>query len=302
MSRSVVVFPIMLAALGVTLAGGCGSSADGTTAADAGGGDSPNESPDAGAAALPKCPVVSTTDRAALLARAQTFSERHGVMTTIAFDGCPPHTFVTCEAVTPSDWAGIYFFLDQMDSEMSIYPIDFFATIRLDYFVFGGKLAKNNAEHDSLGGAVVEYGDHRSVLLVNTSATSYCYEPFNKRVAHHEIAHAIDNGFAGATDGNWWSTMNPPGFSYGGVDFHAPDITDITHPQLGLVTKYAGYDVSEDYAEVYTSLHFGEKANDLRAWVAEDQYLRAKLRAVTGALATKWQPLVEALPNHAVAE
>src|SRR5262249_32818958 len=163
---------------------------------------------------------------------------------TIAFDGCPANTNVTCDPVAPSDSSGILFFLDQMDTEMSIYPIDFFTQIHLDYFVFGGKLAKNNPEHDSLGGAVVEYGDHRSLLLVTPSATNYCYAPANKRIAHHEIAHAIDIGFAGASEGNWWVTMNPPGFSYGGVDFHAQDITDFSHPKSGLVTKYAGFDVN----------------------------------------------------------
>jgi hypothetical protein len=66
-----------------------------------------------------------------------------------------------------------------------------------------------------------------------------------------------------------------------------------------LITKYAGTNVTEDYAEVYSAMFFPEIGAELEDWLNEDVYLRTKFRSVLGALETRWTPFVESLPNGA---
>ena len=61
----------------------------------------------------------------------------------------------------------------------------------------------------------------------------------------------------------------------------------------------AAYNVAEDYAEVFTAMFTPGKVDALRGYIADDASLRAKFRAVLGALATKWPAFVDAMPNRA---
>lgn len=242
---------------------------------------------------------VSSIDRDGLITRANAFASRHGIETRIAFDECAASPSVACTAVPASQYAGIVTFLDHADQELEAYPADFFGGIHLDAIVFAGNLARvGEASNATAGGAVVPYGDHRSILYVSAAQARFCNASVDRRTIHHEIAHAIDFGFAGVSEGGWWATMNPAGFTYGNVDFADEDVLEIDHPAPGLVSRYAGASVKEDYAEVYTSMFLTKHADRLGGWLKEDRWLAAKLRSVLRALAAKWPGFVESMPNY----
>ncbi len=250
-----------------------------------------------GAEPGPRCPAASI-DREGLAARAREFALRHGVETTIAFDGCPPDEHVTCEAVRAREYVSVATFLDQVEGDLEIYPRDFFRTIHLDVIVFGRNLSTSGAEHHALGGAVIPHGEDRSVLFVSTTQARHCLASLNRRTLHHEIGHAIDFGLARVSDAGWWPLLNPADFTYGGVDLDAPGLLDVDHPGPGLVSRYAQASVGEDHAEVYAVMFMPEHGNQLRGWVREDRWLAAKFRNMLRPLEVTWPEFVHAMPNY----
>jgi hypothetical protein len=251
--------------------------------------------PDAGATCS-----VSSIDRDGLTARANAFAARHRIETQVAFDACSAAPYVACEAVPSSEYAGIVTFMDTVDEELARYPAEFFSGIHLDAIVFAGNLTRaGESSKATAGGAVVPYGDHRSILYLSSAQARFCNASINRRTIHHEIAHAIDFGFTGVSESDWWATMNPAGFTYGTVDLALADVLEIDHPAPGLVSRYAGASVKEDYAEVYTAMFVTTHADRFAGWLKEDRWLAAKVQAVLRGLAARWPVFVESMPNYA---
>jgi hypothetical protein len=143
-------------------------------------------------------------------------------------------------------------------------------------------------------------GQRRSGVAISDNATIYLNvrsgvfsERFRRKLMHHEFFHMIDYASFGYERDTQWEALNAPGIIYNAATAnaagHGPS-SDVTHPAVGFLTRYAMADSREDKAELFSNLMF----NDLQArdFIKRDAVLTAKV-ALLKARLVKFCPLLD---------
>jgi len=104
---------------------------------------------------------------------------------------------------------------------------------------------------------------------------------------HHELYHFVDFRLHGEFyfRDPAWLALNTDAIEYGrgGTTAYGIGFQNIGHPRAGLVSRYAGFGLEEDKAEVFGWMMTPGYAARLREWAAKDATLAAK-RAFMAAL------------------
>ena len=89
-------------------------------------------------------------------------------------------------------------------------------------------------------------------------------EKYFERVLHHEIFHIINDTFKEIFNQEIWSSFNPSGFSYAECSTCTKKIgLDTFLKTNGFITEYSRSTASEDMAEVFSHLMYGNLPNEI---------------------------------------
>ena len=104
-------------------------------------------------------------------------------------------------------------------------------------------------------------------------------EKYFERVIHHEVFHIINDTFKEIFDENTWSNLNPKGFSYAECSTCTKKIGLKTYLNPnGFITEYSHSTASEDMAEVFSHLMYGNLPKNI------DPILEKKIKFIKDAL------------------
>jgi len=163
-------------------------------------------------------------------------------------------------------------YLHLLEQEWNRYPVELIKRTRLKRIV----ICKDLAYEKQLRAAVPDLQHDTLYLDALRGRNSDIYV---RNVIHHEFYHIIDLRDDGQLykDDNW-STLNPPGFTYGTGGRNAQtdgtmSLTTTLFP--GFLTKYSTTGVEEDKAETFANMMTDPAGSALRA--ASDPVIAAKI-------------------------
>ena len=83
-------------------------------------------------------------------------------------------------------------------------------------------------------------------------------EKYFERVLHHEVFHIINDSFKDIFNYETWSAFNPKDFNYAECSTCTKKVGLDTYQKTnGFITEYSQSTVSEDMAEVFSHLMYG---------------------------------------------
>ena len=104
-------------------------------------------------------------------------------------------------------------------------------------------------------------------------------EKYFERVLHHEVFHIISDSYKDIFNEKTWSNFNPKEFSYAECSTCTKKIGLDTYSKTnGFITEYSRSTASEDMAEVFSHLMYGNLPNEI------DPVLKKKIEFIKSGL------------------
>ena len=137
---------------------------------------------------------------------------------------------------------------------LSRYPKDFLKKINLKYIVLCEDLSISGMGTAGIPDNVMK------TLIVDIKFN----EKYFERVLHHEVFHIINDSYREIFNEKIWSSFNPLGFNYAECSTCTKKIGLDTYLKTnGFITEYSRSTASEDMAEVFSHLMYGNLPEEI---------------------------------------
>ena len=152
---------------------------------------------------------------------------------------------INCFNSTKKDLEKKYLIIEK---NLSRYPKDFLKKINLKYIVLCEDLSISGIGTAGIPDNVMK------TLIVDIKFNKKYFE----RVLHHEVFHIINDSYREIFNEKIWSSFNPLGFNYAECSTCTKKIGLDTYLKTnGFITEYSRSTASEDMAEVFSHLMYG---------------------------------------------
>ena len=158
---------------------------------------------------------------------------------------------INCFNSTKKDLEKKYLIIEK---NLSRYPKDFLKKINLKYIVLCEDLSISGIGTAGIPDNVMK------TLIVDIKFNKKYFE----RVLHHEVFHIINDSYREIFNEKIWSSFNPLGFNYAECSTCTKKIGLDTYLKTnGFITEYSRSTASEDMAEVFSHLMYGNLPNKI---------------------------------------
>ena len=158
---------------------------------------------------------------------------------------------INCFNSTKKDLEKKYLIIEK---NLSRYPKDFLKKINLKYIVLCEDLSISGIGTAGIPDNVMK------TLIVDIKFN----EKYFERVLHHEVFHIINDSYREIFNEKIWSSFNPLGFNYAECSTCTKKIGLDTYLKTnGFITEYSRSTASEDMAEVFSHLMYGNLPNEI---------------------------------------
>ena len=152
---------------------------------------------------------------------------------------------INCFNSTKKDLEKKYLIIEK---NLSRYPKDFLKKINLKYIVLCEDLSISGIGTAGIPDNIMK------TLIVDIKFN----EKYFERVLHHEVFHIINDSYREIFNEKIWSSFNPLGFNYAECSTCTKKIGLDTYLRTnGFITEYSRSTASEDMAEVFSHLMYG---------------------------------------------
>ena len=152
---------------------------------------------------------------------------------------------INCFNSTKKDLEKKYIIIEK---NLNRYPKDFLKKINLKYIVLCEDLSISGIGTAGIPDNVMK------TLIVDIKFN----EKYFERVLHHEVFHIINDSYKEIFNEKIWSSFNPLGFNYAECSTCTKKIGLDTYLRTnGFITEYSRSTASEDMAEVFSHLMYG---------------------------------------------
>ena len=152
---------------------------------------------------------------------------------------------INCFNSTKKDLEKKYLIIEK---NLSRYPKNFLKKINLKYIVLCEDLSISGIGTAGIPDNVMK------TLIVDIKFN----EKYFERVLHHEVFHIINDSYKEIFNEKIWSSFNPLGFNYAECSTCTKKIGLDTYLRTnGFITEYSRSTASEDMAEVFSHLMYG---------------------------------------------
>ena len=135
-----------------------------------------------------------------------------------------------------------------IEKNLNRYPKDFLKKINLKYIVLCEDLSISGIRTAGIPDYIMK------TLIVDIKFN----EKYFERVLHHEVFHIINDTYKKIFDEKIWSSFNPTEFNYAECSTCTKKIgLDTYSKPNGFITEYSQSTASEDMAEVFSHLIYG---------------------------------------------
>ena len=158
---------------------------------------------------------------------------------------------INCFNSTKKDLEKKYLIIEK---NLSRYPKDFLKKINLKYIVLCEDLSISGIGTAGIPDNVMK------TLIVDIKFNKKYFE----RVLHHEVFHIINDSYKEIFNEKIWSSFNPLGFNYAECSTCTKKIGLDTYLKTnGFITEYSRSTASEDMAEVFSHLMYGNLPEEI---------------------------------------
>ena len=158
---------------------------------------------------------------------------------------------INCFNSTKKDLEKKYLIIEK---NLSRYPKDFLKKINLKYIVLCEDLSISGIGTAGIPDNVMK------TLIVDIKFN----EKYFERVLHHEVFHIINDSYKEIFSEKIWSSFNPLGFNYAECSTCTKKIGLDTYLKTnGFITEYSRSTASEDMAEVFSHLMYGNLPEEI---------------------------------------
>ena len=158
---------------------------------------------------------------------------------------------INCFNSTKKDLEKKYLIIEK---NLSKYPKDFLKKINLKYIVLCEDLSISGIGTAGIPDNVMK------TLIVDIKFN----EKYFERVLHHEVFHIINDSYKEIFNEKIWSSFNPLGFNYAECSTCTKKIGLDTYLKTnGFITEYSRSTASEDMAEVFSHLMYGNLPSEI---------------------------------------
>ena len=158
---------------------------------------------------------------------------------------------INCFNSTKKDLEKKYLIIEK---NLSRYPKDFLKKINLKYIVLCEDLSISGIGTAGIPDNVMK------TLIVDIKFN----EKYFERVLHHEVFHIINDSYREIFNEKIWSSFNPLGFNYAECSTCTKKIGLDTYLKTnGFITEYSRSTASEDMAEVFSHLMYGNLPDEI---------------------------------------
>ena len=141
-----------------------------------------------------------------------------------------------------------------IEKNLNRYTKDFLKKINLKYIVLCEDLSISGIGTAGIPDNIMK------TLIVDIKFNDKYFE----RVLHHEVFHIINDSFKEIFNEQIWSSFNPSGFNYAECSTCTKKIGLDTYLKTnGFITEYSRSTASEDMAEVFSHLMYGNLPNKI---------------------------------------
>ena len=152
-----------------------------------------------------------------------------------------------------------------IEKNLNLYTKDFLKKINLKYIVLCEDLSISGIKTAGIPDNIMK------TLIVDIKFN----EKYFERVLHHEIFHIINDSYKEIFNENIWSSFNSAGFTYAECSTCTKKIGLDTYPNPdGFITEYSRSTASEDMAEVFSHLMYGNLPDKI------DPILKKKIKFI----------------------
>jgi len=158
---------------------------------------------------------------------------------------------INCFNSTKKDLKKKYLIIEK---NLSRYPKDFLKKIKLKYIVLCEDLSISGIGTAGIPDNIMK------TLIVDIKFN----EKYFERVLHHEVFHIINDSYREIFNEKIWSSFNPLGFNYAECSTCTKKIGLDTYLKTnGFITEYSRSTASEDMAEVFSHLMYGNLPEEI---------------------------------------
>jgi len=158
---------------------------------------------------------------------------------------------INCFNSTKKDLEKKYLIIEK---NLSKYPKNFLKKINLKYIVLCEDLSISGIGTAGIPDNVMK------TLIVDIKFN----EKYFERVLHHEVFHIINDSYKEIFSEEIWSSFNPSGFNYAECSTCTEKIgLDTFLKTNGFITEYSRSTASEDMAEVFSHLMYGNLPEEI---------------------------------------
>ena len=158
---------------------------------------------------------------------------------------------INCFNSTKKDLEKKYLIIEK---NLSRYPKNFLKKINLKYIVLCEDLSISGIGTAGIPDNVMK------TLIVDIKFN----EKYFERVLHHEVFHIINDSYKEIFNEKIWSSFNPLGFNYAECSTCTKKIGLDTYLKTnGFITEYSRSTASEDMAEVFSHLMYGNLPEEI---------------------------------------
>ena len=141
-----------------------------------------------------------------------------------------------------------------IEKNLSRYSKNFLKKINLKYIVLCENLSISGIGTAGIPDNVMK------TLIVDIKFN----EKYFERVLHHEVFHIINDTYKEIFNEKIWSSFNPPGFNYAECSTCTRKVGLDTYLKTnGFITEYSRSTASEDMAEVFSHLMYGDLPDEI---------------------------------------
>ncbi len=158
---------------------------------------------------------------------------------------------INCFNSTKKDLEKKYLIIEK---NLNRYPKDFLKKINLKYIVLCEDLSISGIGTAGIPDNVMK------TLIVDIKFN----EKYFERVLHHEVFHIINDTYREIFNEKIWTSINPSGFKYAECSTCTKKIGLDTYLKTnGFITEYSRSTASEDMAEVFSHLMYGNLPEEI---------------------------------------
>ncbi len=158
---------------------------------------------------------------------------------------------INCFNSTKQDLEKKYIIIEK---NLGRYSKDFLKKINLKYIVLCEDLSISGIRTAGIPDNIMK------TLIVDIKFN----EKYFERVLHHEVFHIISDSYKEIFNENIWSSFNPSGFNYAECSTCTKKIGLDTYSRTnGFITEYSRSTASEDMAEVFSHLMYGNLPDEI---------------------------------------